>query len=460
MREEAGEHAQRWPQVPSRSAGPRPWPPWPRCGAGPCLVDGRRRGDERRSSASAVSTHAPRARARGHGRRGPRAPGRALFGESHAALHGPCRGTTPPALLLAIESLARAQEPQRPGADGLPGAEAPPLGCRSRPSPRQSSAAPAVSRGPRGLQPGRARSNPPAGTWGLPRRRAPPRQPGSATRFPRGDDESDDEELLRVGPGRGRERLPLHVACEGRRLCRGSRRVAAGLLPQAVVRATARSPFSPCAELPDRTDCAGRAQPVRIASSAWGTSWLPRDTETQGADLARQQKNAELASVADEQLAAIEKRLPRLTVKLVDAAPDCAVTRDGAALLAASVGNFTPSQINPEAPRHRRQLSRTRQPQRRRHDRGGQSVRRQPMLRRGTSCPGALCRRLPRRDGGIESSSSPEPRARSHARVLPIVVMGHRGGEASCVGLVSALEANPEARLPARKSQSHRASAR
>jgi hypothetical protein len=67
----------------------------------------------------------------------------------------------------------------------------------------------------------------------------------------------------------------------------------------------------------------------------------------QGADLARQQKNGELAGVADEQLAAIEKRLPRLTVKLVDAAPDCAVTRDGAALPAASVG--TPIAINPGA---------------------------------------------------------------------------------------------------------------
>lgn len=65
----------------------------------------------------------------------------------------------------------------------------------------------------------------------------------------------------------------------------------------------------------------------------------------QGADLARQQKDDELAGVAGEQLKTIEQRVPRLTVKLAGEAPGCAVTRDGTALPSPSLG--TALAINP-----------------------------------------------------------------------------------------------------------------
>ncbi len=55
-----------------------------------------------------------------------------------------------------------------------------------------------------------------------------------------------------------------------------------------------------------------------------------RGYATQGRDLADQQHDAELTGVADDQLAAIDKRLPRLTIRIASAAPpDSKVSRDG-----------------------------------------------------------------------------------------------------------------------------------
>jgi hypothetical protein len=58
----------------------------------------------------------------------------------------------------------------------------------------------------------------------------------------------------------------------------------------------------------------------------------------QGGELARRQKNEELAAVADKQLATIEPRLPRLAVKLTAGGSECTVSRDGTALPASSIG--------------------------------------------------------------------------------------------------------------------------
>ncbi len=156
----------------------------------------------------------------------------------------------------------------------------------------------------------------------------------------------------------------------------------------------------------------------------------------QGADLARQQKNGELAGVADEQLAAIEKRLPRLTVKLVDGAPDCTLTRDGAALPAATVG--IPIAVNPGA-----HVIAVNCP-----GRAGRSV--DVLIAEGNRTetavsPGDLLSAPPStssaQNAGLESSSSREPRTSGRGKVMPVVVMG-LGAAGLAVGLVSALEAN------------------
>ena len=64
-----------------------------------------------------------------------------------------------------------------------------------------------------------------------------------------------------------------------------------------------------------------------------------RGYATQGRDLADQQHDTELVGVADEQLAAIDKRLPRLTIRIASSAPpDSKVSRDGVVVGAASFG--------------------------------------------------------------------------------------------------------------------------
>jgi hypothetical protein len=68
----------------------------------------------------------------------------------------------------------------------------------------------------------------------------------------------------------------------------------------------------------------------------------------QGRQLAQQQNDAELTGVADEQLAAINERLPRLTVGLMPDAPaGSAVSRDGVLVDATSLG--MPVGVNPGA---------------------------------------------------------------------------------------------------------------
>jgi hypothetical protein len=60
---------------------------------------------------------------------------------------------------------------------------------------------------------------------------------------------------------------------------------------------------------------------------------------TQGRQLAQLQGDAELTGVADEQLAAIDKRLPRLAIRLAPGAPaDSRVSRDGVLLELTSLG--------------------------------------------------------------------------------------------------------------------------
>ncbi len=68
----------------------------------------------------------------------------------------------------------------------------------------------------------------------------------------------------------------------------------------------------------------------------------------QGREMARQQNDAELVGVADEQLAGIEKRLPRLTIRLSAQTPTgTRVLRDGVAVDPASFGSPVP--VNPGA---------------------------------------------------------------------------------------------------------------
>lgn len=67
-----------------------------------------------------------------------------------------------------------------------------------------------------------------------------------------------------------------------------------------------------------------------------------------GRELARQKSDAELVGVADEQLAEIDRRLPRLTIRLAQGAPrDCSVVRDGVAVDASTLGASVP--VNPGA---------------------------------------------------------------------------------------------------------------
>ena len=64
-----------------------------------------------------------------------------------------------------------------------------------------------------------------------------------------------------------------------------------------------------------------------------------RGHATQGRDLADRQHDAELVGVADGQLAAIDKRLPGLTIRLAASAPpDSKVSRDSVSLGPASLG--------------------------------------------------------------------------------------------------------------------------
>jgi hypothetical protein len=63
-------------------------------------------------------------------------------------------------------------------------------------------------------------------------------------------------------------------------------------------------------------------------------------------DLARQSGNEELLSIAEKQLAELDKRLPRLTLRVAsDAPPNVVVSRDGTALGSVSLG--VPLPINP-----------------------------------------------------------------------------------------------------------------
>jgi hypothetical protein len=64
-----------------------------------------------------------------------------------------------------------------------------------------------------------------------------------------------------------------------------------------------------------------------------------QDHATYGRELAQRQNDTELTAAADEQLAAIDKRLPRLTIKLSPGAPSgSTVSRDGVVVELASLG--------------------------------------------------------------------------------------------------------------------------
>ncbi len=68
----------------------------------------------------------------------------------------------------------------------------------------------------------------------------------------------------------------------------------------------------------------------------------------QGRELARQRNDTELVGIADQQLAAIDGRLPRLTIRLSAQAPaGSKVQRDGVAVDRASLGS--PMPVNPGA---------------------------------------------------------------------------------------------------------------
>jgi hypothetical protein len=71
-----------------------------------------------------------------------------------------------------------------------------------------------------------------------------------------------------------------------------------------------------------------------------------RGHAAEGRDLARQENDTELTGVADEQLDAIEKRLPRLTIRLAPGAvPRSIAIRDGSVLGATDLGAAVP--MNP-----------------------------------------------------------------------------------------------------------------
>jgi hypothetical protein len=155
----------------------------------------------------------------------------------------------------------------------------------------------------------------------------------------------------------------------------------------------------------------------------------------QGADLARQRQNSELASVADEQLAAIERRLPRLTVKLVDGAPDCTITRDGVPLPAPAID--TPVAVNPGA--HAIAVDCPGRGGRRFDISIAEGDRTETDVAPGPPLP--VPASTPAQGAGVESAPSSGPRTGGNPRVLPVVVMGV-GAAGLAVGLVSALEAN------------------
>jgi hypothetical protein len=153
-----------------------------------------------------------------------------------------------------------------------------------------------------------------------------------------------------------------------------------------------------------------------------------------GADLAHQQNDAELAGVADTQLAAIEQRLPRLTVKVVQGSPDCAFTRDGAVLAPASLG--TPLAVNPGAhaigvtcPGH---ADRTFDVSVAEGDRTETTVSPGP----ATSAPASPEAPAP----APQSVAPPEVRG-GNPKIVPLVVMGV-GAAGLAVGLVTGLVAD------------------
>ncbi len=160
----------------------------------------------------------------------------------------------------------------------------------------------------------------------------------------------------------------------------------------------------------------------------------------QGADLARQQNNSELSGVAAEQLAAVEKRLPRLTVKLDAGAPNgCAVTRDGVSLLPASIGAAVA--VNPGA--HVVTVSASGREERRFDvsvEEGGRAE--------ITVSPAEIQSKLtialdaaPSPKADVAPDSSPAPRNRAGgAYTLPLVVLGV-GAAGLAIGLATGLEA-------------------
>lgn len=71
-----------------------------------------------------------------------------------------------------------------------------------------------------------------------------------------------------------------------------------------------------------------------------------RDHAAEGGDLARQQNDAELAAVAQTQLASLAQKTPRLTLRLAASVPSgTEVTMDGVPVVAATLG--TPLALNP-----------------------------------------------------------------------------------------------------------------
>jgi hypothetical protein len=156
---------------------------------------------------------------------------------------------------------------------------------------------------------------------------------------------------------------------------------------------------------------------------------------TLGADLAHKQKNAELTDVADQQLAAIEQRLPRLTVKLAGGTPDCTVTRDGSTLAPTSLD--TPIAVNPGA--HAIAVAcpgredRTFEVSVAEGDRTETTVSPGPASSHPSTPPPAIRR--------SENAPSPAPRRGGSSKVLPFVVMG-AGAASLAVGLATGLEAD------------------
>ncbi len=155
----------------------------------------------------------------------------------------------------------------------------------------------------------------------------------------------------------------------------------------------------------------------------------------QGADLAHQQKNGELVDAGDAQLAAIEKRLPRLTVKLVDGATDCSITRDGVTLSGPAVG--TPVAVNAGA--HVIDVDCPGRTDRRFDVSVAEGDRTETAVSPGPVLPAPP----PPAPAQTVALESPPPRAArgGSARVMPVVVMGV-GAAGVAVGLVSGIAAN------------------